>query len=90
MAKYKLRFRKSVTKDLRSIPPRDVQRILNKFELLAVDPRGQGCIKLAGQNRYRVRLGSYRIIYEINDSILVVVVVKVAHRSMRTKATKKK
>lgn len=81
MAKYKLQFRKSVTKDLRSIPGKDVKRILKKFESLAEDPRGQGCLKLSDQIRYRVRLGSYRTIYEIDDDILVVLVVKVVHRS---------
>jgi mRNA interferase RelE/StbE len=81
MAKYSLQFRKSVTKDLRSIPGKDVERILEKFESLAEDPRGPGCLKLSGQNLYRVRLGSYRIVYEIDDDILVILVVKVAHRS---------
>lgn len=81
MAKYKLQFRKSVTKDLRSIPAKDVKRILKKFRSLSEDPRGQGCLKLSGQNLYRVRLGSYRIVYEIDDDILVVLIVKTAHRS---------
>jgi mRNA interferase RelE/StbE len=61
---------------------RGVRRILKKFKSLAEDPQGPGCLKLSGQNRYRTRLGSYRIIYEIKDSVLVVVVVKMAHRSI--------
>lgn len=81
MAKYKLQFRKSVTKDLRSIPGKDVKRILKKFRSLSVDPRGQGSLKLSDQNRYRVRLGSYRIVYEIDDDILVVLIVKAARGS---------
>jgi mRNA interferase RelE/StbE len=48
---------------------------------LGEDPRGEGCVKLSGQKRYRVRQGRYRIVYEIHDTELVVVVVKVGHRS---------
>ncbi|HEJ83854.1 MAG TPA: type II toxin-antitoxin system RelE/ParE family toxin [Desulfobacteraceae bacterium] len=81
MASYELVFRKSVTKDLRSIPKRDVRRILKRIEALRDDPRGEGCIKLSAQERYRVRLGVYRIVYEIRDNELVVMVVKVAHRA---------
>ncbi len=81
MAKYKITFKKSVSKDLRNIPATDVKRILKKIDSLAENPRGEGCIKLSAQERYRVRQGLYRIVYEIRDEILVVTVVKVAHRS---------
>lgn len=81
MAKYKITFKKSVSKDLRSIPGAYVKRILKKIDSLADDPRSEGCIKLSVQERYRVRQGLYRIVYEIRDDVLVVHVVKVAHRS---------
>lgn len=81
MAKYSLSFKKSVSKDLRGIPEKDVKRILKCIELLCTDPRAEGCMKLSGQERYRVRQGIYRIIYEIHESELVIMVVKVAHRS---------
>jgi len=81
MAKYSITFKKSVTQDLRSIPPADVKRILIKIDSLADDPRADGCIKLSAHERYRVRQGLYRIVYEIRDDTLVVHVVKVAHRS---------
>ena len=81
MAKYSLTFKKSVTKDLRNIPNKDVKRILKCVELLCVDPRAEGCIKLSGQELYRIRQGVYRIIYEIQETELVIMVVKVAHRS---------
>ena len=80
MGKYRLVFKKSVAKDLRGIPKKDVARILKCFDSLAEDPRGTGCEKLSGQERYRVRQGAYRIIYEIQDDVLVVVVVTVGHR----------
>lgn len=81
MASYELVFKKSVAKDLRSIPKRDVARILKRIEALRDDPRGDDCVKLSAQERYRVRQGVYRIVYEIREKELVVLVVKVGHRS---------
>jgi mRNA interferase RelE/StbE len=80
MASYKLIFKKSVAKDLRAFPAQDVQRILHRIDALAVEPRPVGCEKLSGQERYRIRQGVYRVIYEIADKALVVLVVKVGHR----------
>jgi len=80
MGRFRLVFKKSVAKDLRDIPKKDVARILKCFDALVDDPRATGCEKLSGQHRYRLRQGSYRIIYEIQDDVLVVVVVKVGHR----------
>jgi mRNA interferase RelE/StbE len=80
MASYELVFRKSVARDLRELPKADVKRILLRIRLLTDDPRPVGCEKLSGQERYRVRQGSYRIVYEIDDKILIVLVVKVGHR----------
>ncbi len=80
MTKYSLSFKTSVAKDLRQIPKRDVQNILKRIEGLADDPRPSGSEKLSGQERFRVRQGTYRIIYEIKDQELVIMVVKVGHR----------
>jgi mRNA interferase RelE/StbE len=80
MGRYKLVFKKSVAKDLRALPSKDIGRILKCFEKLEKNPRPPGCEKLSGQARYRVRLGAYRIIYEISDDALMVCVVKVGHR----------
>jgi len=80
MANYRLVVKKSVAKDLRHLPNKDVERILKRINLLCENPRSEGCIKLSGQERYRVRQSVYRIIYEIQDDELVIVVVKVAHR----------
>lgn len=80
MASYELRFRKSVAKDLRAIPKEDVKRIMQRIRALAAEPRPAGCEKLSGQERYRIRQGIYRIIYEIEDQSLIVLVVKVGHR----------
>ena len=82
MAKYSLVFKKSVAKDLRNLSKKDIKRILKCIELLCANPRAEGCIKLSGRECYRVRQGVYRIIYEIQDSELIIMVVKVAHRSV--------
>ncbi len=80
MARYRMLFRASVAADLRFIPNKDVARILARIRKLADEPRAVDCEKLSGRERYRVRVGVYRIIYEIEDDAFVVVVVKVAHR----------
>jgi mRNA interferase RelE/StbE len=80
MASFEIRFKESMAKDLRHLPNKDVKRILERIEALRNDPRPAGCEKLSAQERYRVRQGVYRIIYEIRDNELVVIVVKVGHR----------
>jgi len=80
MASYKLVIKKSVAKDLRPIPNKDVARILERIETLQENPRPSGCEKLSGLERYRIRQGIYRIIYEVMDERLIVTIVKVGHR----------
>lgn len=81
MARYELRIKPSVAKDLRGIPTADLKRILARMEDLRNDPRGAGCEKLSGAELYRVRQGAYRIVYEIQDEWVVVEVIRVGHRS---------
>ena len=80
MAKYKLVFKKSVAKDLKNIPNKDVARILERINALIDNPKPQGAIKLTNQEKYRIRQGTYRILYELKDLELVITVVKIAHR----------
>ncbi|MDR9414609.1 MAG: type II toxin-antitoxin system RelE/ParE family toxin [Spiribacter sp.] len=80
MEKYELQFKRSVAKDLRGIPKPDVARILERISALSNEPRPPGSEKLTGEDRYRIRQGVYRIIYEIADAALIVTVVKVGHR----------
>jgi len=80
MARYSIVFKASVKKDLRSIPKKDVQRILARIESLANDPRPAGAEMLTGDDKYRIRQGDYRILYRIEDDRLVIFVVKVGHR----------
>lgn len=80
MARYELRVRPSVAKDLRGVAKEDVKRILARMEALRDDPRPPGSEKLSAQERYRIRQGSYRIIYGIEEAEVVVEIVKVGHR----------
>lgn len=80
MARYELRFKPSVAKDLRGIPSADLRRILARIETLREDPRPAGSEKLSAQERYRVRQGDYRILYTVLDSEVIVEIVKVGHR----------
>lgn len=80
MAAYEILFKESVWKDLRKIPKNHLKKILSRIEKLANDPRPAGCEKLTGEELYRVRQGSYRIVYSIQDNELTVWVITVGHR----------
>ena len=80
MAGYKIYFKESIEKDFRSIPKKDLQKIILRIKALARDPRPPGHEKLTGQERYRIRQGHYRIIYSIQDKEFTVWVVKIGHR----------
>ena len=80
MASYELVIKRSVAKDLRGIPNKDVKQIVRRIQALATDPRPPGCEKLSGRERYRLRQGSYRVLYEVDDRRVMVVVVKVVKR----------
>ena len=80
MAKYKILVRKSVHKDLNGIPKNDVKRIVKAIGTRANDPRPPQSKKLSGEEKYRLRCGVYRVIYEIKDEELFVFVVRARHR----------
>lgn len=80
MARYRVLVRKSVSKDLKGVPKKDVRCILAAIQSLADNPRPPDTKKLSGQERYRLRQGNYRILYEIEDDRLIVCVVRVGNR----------
>ena len=77
---YKVEVNRSAFKSLEKIPEPYYSNIKAAILALADNPRPMGSISLKGQSGYRLRVGVYRIIYEIFDSILVVEVINVAHR----------
>ena len=80
MENYRLEVKRSASKEITDLPKGDCQRIVAKIQALAKDSRPHGCEKLSGAEKYRVRQGDYRILYEINDSSRTVTVVKVGNR----------
>ena len=78
---YKVIFTKSVKKDFRKISKVDVSKILNEIAFLAKNPRSFKTKKLKGEKLYRLRVGNYRVIYDIKDNLMLIFVVKLGHRS---------
>ena len=82
MSLYTIEFDRRVKKDFKSIPAKDIERIKFAIQNLGNNPRPDGCTKLKGDKRdyYRIRVRNYRVIYSIEDEILLVLVVRVGHR----------
>lgn len=80
MASYSVRVKRSAAKEIEALLPKDRRRVVAKIQALSSDPRPVGCEKLSGEDKYRLRQGDYRILYEIIDSELIVTVVKVGNR----------
>ncbi len=81
--KYKIEYNKKYLKDLEKIPPVFRKNIREKISSLMVDPRPDGCKKFQGSKKillYRIRCGDYRIVYAINDDVLLVLVIEIGHR----------
>ena len=71
---------RQVQRALNRLPVRDGARILEAIEALAANPRPAGCVKLSGTDQWRIRSGDHRILYEIQDTDLIVTVVRAGHR----------
>ncbi|GHT49279.1 hypothetical protein AGMMS49982_02440 [Bacteroidia bacterium] len=79
---YKLTIEKTALKSLNNIPANYLLKIKSAINGLGYNPRPFGCKKLSdSENKYRIRVGVYRVLYTIKDEILTVKVVKVGHRS---------
>ncbi|MCP9860809.1 MULTISPECIES: type II toxin-antitoxin system RelE/ParE family toxin [unclassified Cyanobium] len=79
--RYEIRLARRALRSLSGLQQRDQQRVASVIDLLADNPRPPGCIALQGETGvYRVRVGDYRIVYEVMDQILIVQVVRIGHR----------
>ncbi|MCB0327104.1 MAG: type II toxin-antitoxin system RelE/ParE family toxin [Bdellovibrionales bacterium] len=82
---YAVEFKKSAIKDLKPLPKEVQQRIIDSMNLLAVDPfssilpirKMQGS---SSENLYRLRIGSYRVVYEVQREKVVILVIRIGHR----------
>ena len=78
---YELVFRKSALKQLRQLPQHVVGKIVPAIDELVNDPRPVNCKKLKGvDDTYRIRIGDYRVLYTVDDTIITVEIVKIANR----------
>lgn len=81
MSRYRVEFTTAAARELRKLDPRVRARILTQIGALEEDPRPEGCRKLVGEeNAWRIRIGDYRVLYEVVDRIVTVTVFRVAHR----------
>ena len=77
---YSVTVSKSAKKTLSKLPNEVIKKILDALDELGEDPRPMGYIQLKGRSGYRIRVGNYRIIYDINDDELLALVVEIGDR----------
>lgn len=80
MSPYRIELRPAAVRALRKIHPENKERVQGAIALLGQDPRPPKAIALSSRPGNRVRVGVYRIIYTVQDDVLLVVVVAVGHR----------
>jgi mRNA interferase RelE/StbE len=80
VASYSIDVRKSAAKEIAALSKRACKAIVEKIEALGSDPRPNGSEKLSGDDKYRIRHGDYRVLYEIDDDERRIAIVRVAHR----------
>jgi mRNA interferase RelE/StbE len=80
VAAYSLDIKKSAAKELDELPAKDCARVVARIRGLATDPRPHGAEKLTADDKYRLRQGNYRILYQIDDRNHRVTIVKIADR----------
>lgn len=80
MSQYQVRWESSAQKQMRQLDPPIRRRVVTAIARLADDPRPAGCNALQGRPGYRIRVGEWRVIYEIDDHVLIVMVIRVGCR----------
>lgn len=81
MRKYSILWKKSAVKDLEDVPKIYYSKILETINQLSDNPFPDGCKKLISlEKTYRIRIANYRIIYQIENEVLVIEIIKIAHR----------
>lgn len=79
MAQYQIVIEKQAERQLRRLPRDAERRVSDAITALRKDPRPHGAKKLVGAEAWRIRIGDYRVVYEIRDRQLVILVVRIAH-----------
>jgi mRNA interferase RelE/StbE len=79
---YSIEFSKRASKQFQALPQSVQERLVSQIEALAENPRPPKVKKLVGEeNQYRIRVGDYRIVYQIQDQLLLILILKIGHRS---------
>ncbi|MCD8140497.1 MAG: type II toxin-antitoxin system RelE/ParE family toxin [Planctomycetaceae bacterium] len=78
--KYRVGYRDIANRQLRKLPASVQNRVIAAVDKLASNPRPPGCRKLQGRPGYRIRIGDYRVVYEIHDQIITVEIIGIGHR----------
>jgi mRNA interferase RelE/StbE len=78
---YHIHLHSTAKRQLANLPAEVQKKISPAIDMLAANPRPPGIKKLKGMDAWRIRVGDYRIIYEIRDNVALVLVIKIAHRS---------
>ncbi len=90
MPLYKIEWKKSAVKELKKLDKKIIPRIINAVELLSESPIPNKCKKLIGSEHiYRIRIGDYRIIYSIENNLLLIEIIRIGHRKDIYKKNKK-
>ena len=78
---YRIEFKRSAAKALKKIPKANRKRIVEKIDSLAESPPNPDTTKMKGNNPFhKIRVGDYRIVYEIQEDVLVMLIFKIGHR----------
>lgn len=77
---YEIEFKKSARKEINKLPPEVAKEILKIIYSLATKPRPPHAKKMVGGAGWRLRIGSYRVIYTIEDKLLIIVIIRIGHR----------
>lgn len=81
MGKYSVEIKPTARKELEDLPDPVLARVVRKLESLADVPRPSGCKKLKGcKDQWRIRIGDWRVVYIINETVKLVSIVRIAHR----------
>ena len=81
MSRYQVQILPAADRSLSKLDPRTRRRLADRMTELSLDPRPRGCKKLSGPGEcYRVREGDYRIVYQVEDAVLTVLVIRIGHR----------
>jgi len=80
VASYELLIKRSAAKELEALPTTYRRRIATKIHHLSTEPRPVGAEKLSGEEKYRIRQGDYRVLYEIDDQAKTVTIARIGHR----------